>query len=161
MRFLLPRALMAALALTVPTLACAQQQPTLEERLSEAQFRSFGLHKLTPEELAALNTWLGGDAAARVAAAAPATGQDRSLGFRPKPTDRDEVHARLVGTFSGWSGSTIFKLDNGQEWQQVEPGAYDGQRIENAEVTVKPKSFGSWLLVVEHCQCRVAVKRIK
>ncbi len=161
MRFLLRSALAAALAASVPTLACAQQQPTLEERLSEAQFRSFGLDKLTPEELAAFNAWLGGDVAARVAAAAPPAEQDRSLGFRPKPTERDEVQARLVGTFSGWSGSTIFKLDNGQEWQQVEPGAYDGQRIENAEVTVKPKSFGSWLLVVEHCQCRVAVKRIK
>ncbi|MBN8482339.1 MAG: hypothetical protein J0L88_12190 [Xanthomonadales bacterium] len=161
MRFVFPYILGAVLAVVLSSPAGAQQPPTLEERLSEAQFRSFGLDKLTPEELAAFNRWLGGDVAARVAAAAPVADQDRSLGFRPKPTDRDEVQARLVGTFSGWSGSTIFKLDNGQEWQQVEPGAYDGQRIENAEVTVKPKSFGSWLLVVEHCQCRVAVKRIK
>ena len=161
MRFVLPFAFTAVLIALAPAVAGAQQQSTLEERLSEAQFRSFGLDKLTPEELAAFNAWLGGDVAKQVAAAAPPIEQDRSLGFRPKPTDRDEVQARIVGTFSGWSGSTIFKLDNGQEWQQVEPGAYDGQRIENAEVTVKPKSFGSWLLVVEHCQCRVAVKRIK
>jgi hypothetical protein len=160
MRFVLPYVLLACVALALPSFASAQPSSTLEERLSEAQFKAFGLDKLTPAELEGLNGWLRGDIAAKVAEAAPAR-SDRDLGFRPDPVDRDEVRARLVGDFTGWSGNTIFKLDNGQEWQQIEPGAFSGQRIENAEVTVKPKSFGSWLLVVDYCQCRVAVKRIK
>ena len=139
--------------------------PTLEERMSEAQFKSYGLDKLSAEELRGLNEWLQqrGLASSAPEGATPAVdaGQDPRLGFRGKSSDRVAVNARLVGEFTGWSGNTIFKLDNGQEWQQAEPGSQSGQRIENAEVTIKPKMMGSWLLVVEYCQCRIAVRRIK
>ena len=33
--------------------------PTLEERMSQAEFRAAGLDKLSPEELASLNAWIG------------------------------------------------------------------------------------------------------
>ncbi|HNR92670.1 MAG TPA: hypothetical protein PKO41_09615 [Dokdonella sp.] len=154
------------LAVLLATLAAApgafaQSAPTLEERLSEAQFKAFGLDKLTPEELQGLNAWLQGDVASRVAAAAPAGDRDYARGFKPKDSERVQIKAQLVGTFRGWSGNTIFKLDNGQEWQQAEGGSYNAQTVENAEVTIKPKAFGNWLLVVEQCQCRVGVRRIK
>ena len=140
--------------------AIAQSAPTLEERLSEAQFKSYGLDKLTPQELQGLNNWLQGEVAAKVAAA-PASQDDFRQGFKPKETERIEIKARLAGTFTGWTGSTVFKLDNGQEWQQAESGGYNAQSVENADVTIKPKAFGNWLLVVEQCQCRIAVRRIK
>ena len=136
--------------------------PTLEERLSESEFKAYGLDKLTPAELKGLNAWLHGEVAAKTAdVRASDAEKDPKLGFRARDSERAEVKARLQGTFTGWSGQTVFKLDNGQEWKQVEPGSYSGQRIENAEVTIKPKMMGNWLLVVEYCQCRIGVTRIK
>ena len=162
---LLP-AIAFSIASCVSLSALAQTNPpTLEERMSEAQFKSFGLDKLSAEELRGLNEWLQqrGPATAAAGSAVPAVAadQDPRLGFRGKASDRVTVNARIVGEFTGWSGNTIFKLDNGQEWQQAEVGSFSGQRIENAEVTIKPKMMGNWLLVVEYCQCRIGVRRIK
>lgn len=154
--------LVCAVAVSPAVLAQAQTS-TLEERMSESQFRSFGLDKLTPEELQGLNAWLQGRGVLGATAAAGGSEppRDDRQGFRTGKGDRDEVRANLIGTFTGWSGKTVFRLDNGQEWQQAEAGAYSGQRFESPEVTIKPKAMGSWLLVVEPCRCRVAVTRIK
>ena len=64
MRF--PRFLAVLLTTLVAAAPCAfaQTAPTLEERLSEAQFRAFGLDKLSAEELRGLNDWLAGEVAA-------------------------------------------------------------------------------------------------
>lgn len=161
-----PARISLALALVLATgltQAAADTRPPIQERMTDAQFKAYGLDKLSVEELKGLNTWLRGEmSAAKVEARnEPAVANDAKAGFRSKETERVEVKAHLTGAFSGWSGSTIFKLDNGQEWQQVEPGAYSGQRIENAAITIKPKMMGNWLLVVDYCQCRIGVTRIK
>ena len=39
--------------------ASAQEFSSLEERMSAKEFKEAGLDKLTPEELARLNAWLG------------------------------------------------------------------------------------------------------
>ncbi len=154
---------LALVACAVPALA--QSTPTLEERMTDAQFKAYGLDKLSPAELRGLNQWLQEQDSQRAGASTDGAGvvpdRDPRLGFREQTSDRATIEARLVGTFTGWSGNTIFKLDNGQEWQQAEAGTFSGQRIENAEVTIKPKMMGNWLLVVEYCQCRVNVRRIK
>lgn len=132
--------------------------------MSEAEFKSYGLDKLSTEEVNGLNRWLQakGQSAADAARAevSPASADER-VGFRERSSERTEIKARLPGTFSGWSGNTIFRLDNGQEWQQVETGTQSGHNIENAEITIKPKMMGNWLLVVDYCQCRIGVTRIK
>ena len=33
---------------------------------------------------------------------------------RPAPSDEVVVRSRIVGKFNGWSGSTVFHLENGQ-----------------------------------------------
>jgi hypothetical protein len=134
-------------------------ESTLEERLSATQFKAFGLDKLTAEELQALNAWLQGRGAIDKAGNEPRRTRD---GYIPDDIERVAVKANIVGTFTGWGGSTVFKLDNGQEWRQTEPGSYSAQPATDVGVTIKPKSFGSWLLVLDKCaSCRVSVKRIK
>ncbi|WP_440223725.1 hypothetical protein ACQQ2N_00605 [Dokdonella sp. MW10] len=158
------RVLILATGLALAPTVFAQKGSTLEERMSAAQFKAYGLDKLTAEELKGLNDWLQGrggidDAGSRVSEE-PGS-RDPKFGFRAQDSGREAVQAKIVGTFRGWSGKTIFKLDNGQEWQQAEAGSYSGQTYENPEVTIKPKLMGNWLLVVEPCQCRVSVTRIK
>lgn len=36
----------------------------------------------------------------------------------PLPTSSDVIESRIDGDFEGWTGETIFKLQNGQIWQQ-------------------------------------------
>ena len=143
--------------LVVASAANAQPQaPTLEERMSQADFHSTGLDKLSAEELAQLNAWLQahGGAARR-------PGSNRSGDFYPDPDERSTVAARIDGSFNGWNGKSVFKLDNGQEWQQTESGRYDAGLFTNPAVKIKPMILGSWLMVVEGCGCSVRVQRIK
>ncbi len=150
---------LASAFLAAPFVHAETSDSTLEERLSAAQFKAYGLEKLTPEELKGLNQWLQGRGAIDDAGNAPRRTRD---GFIEDDLERTTVNAHIAGSFSGWDGRTIFKLDNGQEWKQSEPGSYAGPTVTDPAVTIKPKSFGSWLLVLDNCaSCRVSVKRIK
>ena len=131
--------------------------PTLEERMSQAEFQASGLDKLTPAELQQLNAWLqahGGGATQAV----DAGGQPV---FYPREGSRERVEDRIAGTFSGWRCHTVFKLENGQEWEQAESGSRATGTFENPAVRIKPMILGSWLMYVEGCGCSVRVKRIK
>lgn len=134
---------------------------TVEERMSSAQFKAAGLDKLSPEELAALNTWLQTNAAPAAAAAsgyAPAT-EDR-IGFRQQDVT-GVVVSRIVGAFTGWDGKTKFTLENGQVWEQTEQGGLSGVNLDSPMVTIEPGMFGSWRIKVEGLNATTRVKRIK
>lgn len=152
--------------------AHAAQFSSLEERMSAAQFRAAGLDKLSPEELAKLNQWLRdrwapGSAASAAdpdfnaptgGTAAPAR-SDRN-GFSGPETPRTTINDRIIGTFRGWSGSTIFRLENGQVWQQIEADSWSVES-EAPRVEIRPKLMGSWMLSIEGYNRSVRVKRIE
>jgi hypothetical protein len=151
-----------ALILLAATAASAQTQPqstvpTLEERMSQAEFHAAGLDKLSSEELRQLNAWLQshGGATTKV------VGTNGQPVFYPRESARETVESHLVGNFSGWTGHSVFTLDNGQQWQQAESGAYDSGKLDNPAVKIKPMLLGSWLMYVDGCGCSVRVKRIK
>jgi hypothetical protein len=150
---------LALILFAATSLAGAQSQsPTLEERMSQAEFRAAGLDKLSPQELQQLNTWLqshGGSGATQYV-----TSSGTPL-FYPKASDRETVDAHVEGTFAGWRGKTVFKLDNGQEWQQAESGSYDSGKMASPTVHIKPMLLGSWLMYVDGCGCSVRVQRTK
>ena len=140
------------------TAASAQTPPsTLEERMSQADFRASGLDHLTPEQLKYLNAWLQSHGAGNAQLVSP-SGQPV---FYPDSGARDTIESHIVGTFTGWRGKTIFKLDNGQEWKQAESGMYDAGKYEDPVVRIKPMLLGSWLMYVEGCGCSVRVSRLK
>ena len=132
----------------------AQQFSTLEERMSGTDFKAAGLDKLSPEELKYLDNWL------------QTHQQTRLVSPTGKPVfytdaDRKKFETHLVGSFSGWSGSTQFNLNNGQVWKQAESGAYSCPTVTNPTVTIKPMILGSWLMYVQGCNQSVRVERVK
>ena len=140
------------------TVAAAQTQPaTLEERMSQTDFRAAGLDHLSPEQLKYLNEWLRTHGAGPQQAMS-ANGQPV---FYPDTSARDTIESHIAGLFTGWRGHTIFKLDNGQEWKQAESGAYDAGKFQDPVVRIKPMLLGSWLMYVEGCGCSVRVQRVK
>ncbi len=72
----------------------------------------------------------------------------------------DEFSARYDGEFSGWSGQTLFKLENGQVWKQSQQGRVSYRRS-RPMITIRKGSFGSFRLSVEGLNKTVRVKRIK
>ena len=79
---------------------------------------------------------------------------------RKQKEDIEQVVSRIDGEFRGWSGGTIFKLENGQVWKQIQSGR-QGYRAHRPVVTIKRGYLGSFLLQVEGLNQRVRVKRIK
>jgi hypothetical protein len=134
----------------------AQQSTDLQNRMSADEFKAAGLDKLSPQELQQLNGWLQTHAKTTTkmvdASGAPV--------FYPKESGRPKINAHLVGTFSGWTGKSLFKLDNGQTWQQAESGSNYCPQMSNPSVQIKPMMLGSWLMYVDGCSASVRVKRI-
>jgi hypothetical protein len=92
---------------------------------------------------------------ARVGSAriAPPSGQ-----ARPAPS-ADIVESQIEGEFSGWDGETIFKLTNGQIWQQSSY-AYTYSYKYRPKVLIFP-SGGGFELQVEGMDQRIKVVRLK
>jgi hypothetical protein len=131
---------------------------SLEERMSEGDFKAAGLNKLSPQELERLNAWLRahGLTAAGPGGAAPAPAD--TVGFRAKDnTEGGPIVSKIKGKFRGWSGHSIFELANGQVWQQVDGTDFNVPAMDNPTVTIESKLLGSWLLKVEgyNHSCRV------
>ncbi|HHT9138744.1 MAG TPA: hypothetical protein ACFYEK_16055 [Candidatus Wunengus sp. YC60] len=80
----------------------------LRQLMTVSEFKDCGLDKLTDEELAKLNSWLQNYTKHVV----DAFNKSTSL------SSPDVIESHIEGDFEGWEGETIFKLDNGQIWQQ-------------------------------------------
>jgi hypothetical protein len=153
----MPRFTATALALLLMGAASAAEFSTLEERMSQAQFHAAGLDKLSPEELKTLNDWLRGH---ETVTTKVVTQSGQPL-FYPKASEREVVESRIDGTFSGWLGHSVFRLENGQEWTQAESGTFSNGKYDHPKVRVKPMLMGNWLMYVEPCGCSLRVERTK
>jgi len=170
-----PFILAVAVLLSVASFATyAREFSSLEERMTGREFRDAGLHKLTDEELAALNRWIEMRSLAEGEVPTWATG----AGTVPTPGatvdgssagdlrglergERTEINSRIVGSFSGWSGNDVFELENGMVWEQAESGTFSVATIENPKVRIRPGLFGSWQLQVEGYNRRTRVERVR
>jgi hypothetical protein len=74
---------------------------------------------------------------------------------------REEFRSRIVGEFSGWSGNTEFRLENGMVWRQDESDRFRLQPVDSPMVTITPGLFGAWRLTVEGHNRSVRVERIE
>ncbi|MFK8015294.1 MAG: hypothetical protein AB8G17_07620 [Gammaproteobacteria bacterium] len=94
--------------------------------------------------------------------AAGTTTQPADFGFEEKRMreSSDNLTARYDGEFSGWSGQTLFKLDNGQVWRQAQNGRVSYRRSRPL-ITIKKGAFGSYRLSVEGLNKTIRVKRVK
>ena len=77
----------------------------------------------------------------------------------PEPAVSEPFEATIQGRFSGWSGKTVFPLDNGQVWRQRHGGRYrhtdDDQRVR-----IYKNLLGMWQMKVLSTGRSVPVRRI-
>jgi len=69
------------------------------------------------------------------------------------------VESRIEGDFNGWEGETIFKLDNGQIWQQSSY-SYTYAYKYRPKVIIYP-SKGRYLMRVEGMKKNISVVKLK
>lgn len=119
--------LCTAVSVTVMSLGATQATSALELRVKElmspAEFRAAGLVKLTTQELASLDRWLNQytETVITVATSQDASPERSASAKRATvPPSPAVIETCIEGDFSGWEGETIFKLCNGQIWQQAE-----------------------------------------
>lgn len=71
------------------------------------------------------------------------------------------IRSRLSGQFKGWSGRTLFRLENGQVWVQADPSdSYWVPPQPGPEVEVRQAGLGGWKLFLLPNERWVRVKRV-
>lgn len=127
--------------LMLPALA-DDEFPGVRKLMSDEEFRSAGLDDLTPKQLKALDAWL-----LRYTAGEAELLQDTNKTVRAARADQ-EVVSRIVGDFDGWSGETLFRLENGQVWEQRLDGRYRYRGEPNPEVRIDRNWLGFFRMTV-------------
>jgi hypothetical protein len=137
--------------------------PKLRRVMTPVEFSRAGLNKLTPSELASFEEWLGAytEAVAQIVRAE----KSKSPAAQPSQTARPSFNTAAVietcidDDFEGWDGETIFKLCNGQIWQQSEY-AYTYHYAYRPDVIIY-KSGSGYRLKVEGVAETIGIVRIK
>ena len=121
----------------------------IKKLMTTSEFKTCGLEKLSEEELRQLNTWLQ-SYTLRVS---------EIVGQANSPSTPDVIESHISGDFEGWDGETIFKLDNGQIWQQSSY-AYTYHYSYHPEVTIY-KTSGGYKMKVGGVEKMIYVRRLK
>lgn len=152
------------------------------EQLSVEQRRKLGLEQLNPQQVAELNAAVEsyrkeGEVIVARQAAETAVAEyrrkeepgvvSRALDvFKRKQVEEKEESERIAGVlqgrFTGWSGNTLFRLDNGQVWRQAASDTYHTKAREGVPVAIYKAGSGYWRLrILDDEGAWVTVKRVQ
>ena len=148
--------LLCAMLLASPLLLAQESAtfPGVEALMTPEEYRAAGLEKLTPAEREALNSFL-----------IRYTAEDSQVLLNTdeevkKAVDEQEIVSVIEQPFKGWSGDTVFRLENGQVWQQRQRGNYP-YRGTHPEVRITKNFMGFYRMELTENGKAVAVKRLQ
>jgi hypothetical protein len=72
----------------------------------------------------------------------------------------EAIESRILGEFRGWSGKTVFRLENGQVWQQSERGEFYLPK-KDAVAVIERGMLGAYYLKIQGYGSRVRVRRVE
>ncbi len=121
--------------------------------MTPEEYRAAGLDKLSPEELESLDKWL-----IRYTVGDSATLRRSNEEVR-KAEENLTIQANITGDFTGWSGETTFKLDNGQVWRQRIRGRFNYSGGERA-VEIRKNFLGFYMMTHQESGKTVGVTRV-
>jgi hypothetical protein len=153
----------------------SQEEPIKDIRsvLTRQEFVRAGLGKLTEAELTQLSGSLFGWRSAEKNKALKSSEkvtmeQESGFGkdpiFEPetieKPESPKSIQSKILGTFTGWDGSTRFVLENGQEWKQIDKKNFY-VRLTDPKVEIKKGLFGTYFLSLVGYGSKCKVERVE
>jgi hypothetical protein len=128
--------------------------PGVEALMTPEEYRAAGLEKLSPAEREALNKFLVRYTAEE---SQVLLNSDEEV---KKAVEEQEIVAVIQQPFKGWSGDTVFRLDNGQVWQQRLRGNYYYVGS-NPEIRITKNFMGFYKMELIENGKAVGVKRLK
>ncbi len=129
--------------------------PGIEALMTADEYEAAGIDKLSADERRALNQWL-----------IRYTAEDSQVLLNTDEEVQEAVKEQSVTTtlddsFKGWSGETLFRLENGQIWQQRRRGNYKYVGPANPEVEITKNFMGFYRMELLANGKSVQVKRVK
>lgn len=137
-------ALLLTLGTTLVVLAQTGTFPGLEKVMDRNSYEEAGLRKLSAEERAALDRFIGDYVSAKqkdAAAVAATEAVDRAVKER-KVRAPDTFQSRIVGTYKGYGPRTTFRLENGQVWRPTNDEIVSVSPIDSPNVIFVHDMFG-------------------
>ncbi|RZT10420.1 hypothetical protein SAMN05216319_1122 [Duganella sp. CF402] len=78
-----------------------------------------------------------------------------------KPEEPNFIESTLLGRIDGWSGSTLFRLANGQIWRVSDDSSGSVTEIDNPKIKITRNSLGTMFLEIEGANQAPRVRRIQ
>ncbi len=129
--------------------ALAQETLSIEQVMTPEELKSTGVTSLSPAQRVELNRWLN-QYTLGIMMAKKKNGEDCNL----------VIESRIDGDFNGWDGETIYKLSNGDIWQQASYH-YHYHYAYAPKVTIYPSGLGCDMLVDGDHDRPIAVRKLK
>ncbi len=128
--------------------------PGIRALMTPEEFRSAGLDRLSPAELEALDDWLVKYTAGEAQVLARTDEEVKQAAAE------EEILSVIEQPFTGWTGNTLFRLANGQVWQQRREGRYVYQGS-NPEVRITRNFMGFYRMELVENGKAVLVTRLE
>jgi hypothetical protein len=138
----------------IPAWAQVAEFPGLEKAMPPQEYDAAGLQKLTPDERARLDEFIRRFVSSSNQVAAEKA-VDRAVKER-KATPPDIIQSRIVGPFTGFTGTTAFTLENGQRWRQSQPDSRYFPKVESPPVIIVKDQIGYRMYVAGGGDTRVS-----
>ena len=150
-------AIFVASLLALPAVADKKDReefPGIRALMEQEQFEAAGLDKLSAEELQALDKWLllytAGEAQQLVH-----TNEEVK-----EAEKKAEITARIKQPFEGWSGTTVFYMEDGQVWRQRLSGRYR-YTGDNTDVIIRKNFLGYYVMELTATGKKIGVSRVR
>ena len=151
-----------SLLLAAPLLLSAAEPenpalPGLQKAMTPEQYEAAGLSKLDPAERAKLDEFIKNYVSVsneRVAT----TAVDKAIKEK-KVSEPEVIQSRIAGPFTGYTGTTVFTLENGQRWAQSQRDTAYYPKMDSPAVTIIKAGFGYRMYIAGAGAIRVSKVR--
>jgi len=119
--------------------------PGVQKAMTPEQYEAAGLSKLDPAERARLDEFIKQYVTVsneRVAT----TAVDKAVAEK-KVQAPEVIQSRIVGPFTGYTGRTVFTLENGQRWAQSQSDSAYFPKVDSPPVLIVKAGFGYRMMI--------------
>jgi hypothetical protein len=114
--------------------------PGVQKAMTPEQYEAAGLSKLEPAERAKLDEFIRNYVS--VSNEKVATSAVDKAVKENKVSAPEVIQSRIVGPFTGYTGRTVFTLENGQRWAQSQFDSAYFPKIDSPGVVIVKSGFG-------------------
>jgi len=126
----------------LPATLAQNEAAGIEQEMSPSEFKAAGLEKLTPAELAKLNSWIQGyrEKAVKVA--------EKKASQRAEREKMNLNVSRVDGIWNGIAPGVVIQLEDGSRWKLANKDEHYGGQADHPAVAVWKAGIFGWKMRV-------------